>query len=379
MWSWIILLLSIMLSVLYLYLILRFYFAFRKMPIAQSSIATEEKVSVVVAVRNEEANMTALLEALYKQKIEKEAFEVIVVDDHSEDQSAALIRSFQNLHPDFKLRYYAQKKGEWGKKAALRLALAKVKYPIIMQTDGDCLPTEHWISIGRSYFAQPQIQLLLGAVKISNCCKVREGFQAIELMSLMGSTAGAVGIKKPLMSNGSNIAFRKTALAKLSVDFYDSRHSSGDDMFLMFNLLKTFGVKSIAYAKHPEHIVQTAPELSWRALWQQRLRWVSKSGSYRNPFVIGVSLLVLLQNLWWICLPWLLYIIHEFWVAFGCIAAAKVLVDALLIRQQCYFYKVPKLMRYYPFSVLLYPFFTVGAAILGLFMPFKWKGRRIAN
>ena len=49
------------------------------------------KVSVLIAARNEENNIKKLLESIYNQSFSKELFEVIIVDDHSTDNTKNII------------------------------------------------------------------------------------------------------------------------------------------------------------------------------------------------------------------------------------------------------------------------------------------------
>jgi glycosyltransferase involved in cell wall biosynthesis len=53
---------------------------------------------VLVAARNEEANIAACLDALIRQAYPKDKFEIWVGDDGSEDGTAAIIASFEKSH-----------------------------------------------------------------------------------------------------------------------------------------------------------------------------------------------------------------------------------------------------------------------------------------
>ena len=53
------------------------------------------KVSVLIAARNEEKNIVKLLQSLYNQTFPKEFYEVIIVDDHSDDNTKNIIEEFR--------------------------------------------------------------------------------------------------------------------------------------------------------------------------------------------------------------------------------------------------------------------------------------------
>src|SRR5689334_21528005 len=53
-----------------------------------------EKVTVIIPARNEADNITSCLASLQNQTYPSALFEIIVVDDHSEDKTAELVESF---------------------------------------------------------------------------------------------------------------------------------------------------------------------------------------------------------------------------------------------------------------------------------------------
>ena len=55
------------------------------------------KVSVIIVARNEENNIINLLNGLENQSYSKSFFEVIIVDDCSEDRTIDKIESFSNI------------------------------------------------------------------------------------------------------------------------------------------------------------------------------------------------------------------------------------------------------------------------------------------
>ena len=61
-------------------------------------------VSVLIAARNEGKNIEKLLQSLYNQSFDKEKFEVIIVDDHSTDDTSDVSENFRALHPEMNLK-----------------------------------------------------------------------------------------------------------------------------------------------------------------------------------------------------------------------------------------------------------------------------------
>ena len=54
----------------------------------------QTKISVIIPARNEEENIAACLNSVTNQSYPKDLFEVLVVDDHSTDNTASIIKSY---------------------------------------------------------------------------------------------------------------------------------------------------------------------------------------------------------------------------------------------------------------------------------------------
>lgn len=97
-------------------------------------------LSVVVATRNRASNLRRLLRRLVQQATPPE-FEVVVADNGSLDDTAAVIDGFRSR---LALRYVCVP--EPGKGRALNAALALAQGEIIVLTDDDVMPQRDWLS-----------------------------------------------------------------------------------------------------------------------------------------------------------------------------------------------------------------------------------------
>src|ERR1035441_6062701 len=52
-------------------------------------------ISIIIAARNEEENIGHCIKSIIEQTYPSQMFEVIVVDDHSTDSTAAIVNSFR--------------------------------------------------------------------------------------------------------------------------------------------------------------------------------------------------------------------------------------------------------------------------------------------
>src|SRR3972149_10318722 len=68
-----------------------------------SGLDCKTGISVIIAFRNEISNLPALLSALKEQEYPPILYEVILVNDHSDDGSDILVQDFCTEHPNFRL------------------------------------------------------------------------------------------------------------------------------------------------------------------------------------------------------------------------------------------------------------------------------------
>ncbi|MBL4585608.1 MAG: glycosyltransferase [Flavobacteriales bacterium] len=274
----------IFLSLAYLiigaYAIMIFYAisGWNKLKIAQE---TEPKLSVtiLIAARNEAKNIRSLLQNLKEQSYPKELFEIIVIDDHSEDQTQTLAQEMAADLPN--LRVLENQQGQ-GKKAALTTGISEAKFPISATIDADCHVSFDWLSSMMANWSSTT-KMLLGPVVLSPTSSMLEKIQSMEMMAIMGLTGGFAAHQKPIMANGANLFFSRNAFEETGGHSQEN-NPSGDDVFVMLQLAEKWP-NSIQFVKDFRAIVQTAPQPDLRSFWQQRKRWLSKKGGYSNSMV----------------------------------------------------------------------------------------------
>ncbi len=313
----------------------------------------KEGVSVVVAARDEAENIAALLSDLSQQTYEN--FEVIVVDDHSLDDTINIVESFPNV--------ILLQASQEGKKAAIAEAVETAKYSTILTTDADCRLGPSWIEKMTAPFVNKQVELVIGPVAFHKEATVFEKAQSLEFMSLITSGAGAIGVQQAFMCNGANLAFRKANYAAVDTD-----KASGDDVFLLHHAKKNGS--EIVFVKEYEAIVTTAPKPDFNSLLQQRKRWAAKSSDYHDKDAKRISWLVFLSNL---CL--LLLIFSGTWREVLIAFVLKAIIDYSLLKKAVAFFQKEDIFRYFYPLQILYPFYIVYVAVASQIGSFEWKGR----
>lgn len=329
------------------------------------------KVSVLIAARNEEKNIVKLLQSLYNQTFPKELFEVIIVDDHSEDNTKKIIEEFIDIHKDINIKLF---KAEFeGKKKAISQALHKAENELIMVTDADCELNSEWIENVVAFYQNNKCKMILAPVLLSPADNLFEKMQVLEHLSLIASTAGATNIGFPIMCNGANMAYERQAALEVEKLRHDFNIPSGDDMFLLEQFVKNYGSKNVKFLLNKSAIVKTKTCENLKDFFRQRRRWVSKTKSYTNCKIILTALVVLFFNLSIFSLFLSAFFIHALWNIYFLLTLLKFFIDYPILRNITNFMNQDKILKWTLPLEFIYPFYVVFTAISGLLLKVNWK------
>lgn len=359
----------IMVLMLYVFMIMRFRVGWKN--IFNESGAFLSKISVVIAVRNEQENISRLVKNLKDQDYDKKMYNVIIVDDHSDDNSWGLLCKEKLNWPELVL--LSMSNDEHGKKQAILKAVSFSNSEIILTSDADCYFSSNWITTMTSCFADKNINLVSGPVSFNIESTFLSKIQTLEFLSLIASGAGAIGINRPILCNGANLAYRRDVFLEVN-NYSENNISSGDDVFLL-HMVKKFYPKSIVFLKKYEAIVFTKAATSVKSFINQRIRWASKSFSYKDLNIIVTSLLVFIVNLVLVSLLILSLYNYMFMYVFLLVFLIKYLVDILFLIPVLKFFKRLDLIKWiFPLQIA-YSFYITLIVIISNFIPFNWKGR----
>lgn len=354
----------------YYLLVLKFIFGWSRLKPEHTSINDPAKIplSCVVAFRNEQANLTKLIEGLkHQQNI---TFEAIIIDDHSTDGSWALAEYLTADLPHFSL---IKNIGE-GKKSALASGVAASRFDNIAFTDADCLHSPNWLNKLAKSFIASRADLLVGPVRLTKSHNFFEYFQTLDFLSLVTSGAGAIGASNPIMCNGANLAVSKKVWLQAQSSL-KAKWASGDDIFLL-QYCKAHK-KKIAFVKSHDAIVQTYPEKELKAFLRQRARWASKSTGYSDSFTIVVACLVLLTNTMLLSLPLAFIVDTNMGLGLGGLSVIKIALDYLLIKRGAVFFNIKLNMLRFLAVACIYPFYIVVTVVWATLGEITWKNREV--
>jgi len=370
------------LTVLYAVILLTYRFWFGKMHLFQfnqiEALSPNQSITqftVIIPARNEAANIKACVDSILGQDYPKDAFEIIVIDDFSEDDTAFIVNALSQQHPQVRLLKLADhcKEGETlaYKKKAIEIAVAVANGDWILTTDADCIVPTTWLLLYNAYIQQHQPCFVAAPVMFIKTTGILNQFQLLDFLALQGITAAAVGAGKHSMSNGANLGFEKTAF--IAVGGYQGvdHIASGDDMFLMHKMKQTLH-KPVGYLFHPDAIVLTAAMDTWKGFIMQRIRWASKARYYDDRSITMVLTLVYFFNLSFVCLA-----LIGSWSTLLIALAFKTFFELFFLDPVAKFFKMQPELKFFVFYQPIHILYNIAAGLFGQLKTYSWKGRKV--
>jgi poly-beta-1,6-N-acetyl-D-glucosamine synthase len=356
----------------------------QKTPIFENNIISsqiEDKkvvISVIVPVRNEAQNILNLLDSLLRQDFPIACFEVIVVDDYSEDNTSLIVNHFQAQHAYFPLSFlkFTEDKNRSNKKVAISHAVLMAKGGLIVTTDADCSMGAKWLSTIYGFYQQFQPQLISSPVALDYPPHIFGKMQVVEFASLVGSGVATLFWGYPTMCNGANMAYTKEVFLEVGGFEGNIEILTGDDEFLMQKVYQKYP-KQVLFLKSQDAIVRTPTLLSFEAFYQQRKRWASKWSKHKSVHIYVIAILIFTYHLLNLCAFCLLFflptnhnilILFHFLLKLGVEFVFLTTVHNFLNSGKYWFYILPLQFMYSLYVVLM--------GIAANFGVYEWKGRK---
>jgi cellulose synthase/poly-beta-1,6-N-acetylglucosamine synthase-like glycosyltransferase len=359
--------LFVCITIWYLLNIIWLIYGFTKAKSFESeNLQPKTKFSIIVPFRNEAEDLPKLLESISFLNYPNDFFEVILVDDDSDFR-------FQILDFRFQISLIDNvRKTNSPKKDAINTAVAIAKNDWIITTDADCLVQLNWLATFDAFIQKNNPKMIAAGVfyKITN--GFLDAFQQLDFLSLQGTTIGSFGNSQAFMCNGANFCYQKTFFYELNGFDGNDKIASGDDVFLLQKAIMK-DLNNVCFLKSELAIVQTKTEKTWKNLFNQRVRWASKTGNYNSLYSKQLGVSVLVVNLFWILGFgfWALGMINPNY--FISLLFSKFIIDFVLLYKTSSFFKTH--LNYVLFGSLFYPIFCVLVSFYSFFGSYSWKGR----
>lgn len=333
------------------------------------------KVTVMIAARNEAESIHLTIEDILAQDYPKHLTEIIIVDDHSTDNTSQIIGSYAGrgvkllqLNEDKPLNSY--------KKKAIAEAIKLSTGELMVATDADCRMGSKWLSSVVGYYEMEQPFMISSPVSYFEEKSLFERMQALEFYSLIATGAAFIGNGHASTCNGANLAYRKDIFYEVGGFNGIDDLASGDDELLLQKVAQRYPGK-IGFLKWYDAVVFTHAKHNLASFMQQRRRWASKSVKYKDKKVVALVVGLWLFNL--SVLANLCYGLYDtnYLIVSGLQYITVFLAELVLLVPVTIFFKRPRLIMVLPVSIPLYFVYFVYIGMLGNKGKYNWKGRMV--
>ena len=245
---------------------------------ASKSPAISEPVSVIICARNEAENLEKFLPAVLSQQYP--AFEVIVVDDGSSDETGDLLRGFMAQYPHLRTTTIREdKKFSHSKKLAVTIGIKAAKNDILVFTDADCEPaSDQWLKRMASNFTGEK-KVVLGYGGYFSHKELLNKYIRYDTLTIAMQYLGFAISGFPYMGVGRNIAYRKSFFYK-TAGFSHHLHilSGDDDLFVNENATKRNTTVEYSHESH----TRSNPARSFQQWRMQKKRHLATAPLYKG-------------------------------------------------------------------------------------------------
>ena len=337
-------------------------------------------ISVLIPARNEADNILPCLQAILNGTYPKNLFEIIVIDDHSDDATPQLVATHQSANVRLiELKNFIKlADNQPFKKRAIEAAIGESKGNLIVTTDGDCLAPPDWLRLIGTFYEQSGKRFIAAPVNFYDEKTAFERFQSLDYIGMMGVTGAGVAGQFTNMCNGANLAYEKALFHEVG-GFKGIDHvASGDDMLLMQKIAR-FHPNALGFLKNPAATVLTKAKPTVADFMSQRLRWASKSSSYTEVFTV-LQLVMVFAFCWNILISLCLTVIYglDAFLLFIFQFALKSIADYFFLRTMARFFKREDLMRPFLTPQYMHILYIIAVGSLANFKKtYTWKGRTV--
>jgi cellulose synthase/poly-beta-1,6-N-acetylglucosamine synthase-like glycosyltransferase len=325
---------------------------------------TVQRISVIIAARNEGPRISALLDSILQLEYPADCFEIILVNDRSDDTTGSIARSYQQRLANLRVIDILENTSDMpNKKNALRTAIALAQYDILAFTDADCTVPPQWLTHISEAFS-PETGVVAGY------SPYRSGeagsFLRYEELKNSVIAAAAVGAGVPFLCTGRNVAYRKEVYQQVG-GFDKIKHSISGDDDLFLQLVHRETRWTIRYMTAPQSGVATMAPSSLSQFVHQRTRHVSASSHYPLSVQCGYGVVHLFH---------LSLFVGMFLLPLTSVIAltVKFNVDGALAARGMKLFEEQISAAEFFINELLLVLYSFAVAPLGFIRTFSWKG-----
>jgi cellulose synthase/poly-beta-1,6-N-acetylglucosamine synthase-like glycosyltransferase len=265
---------TILLLAFYLIQSLLFCWGLTRLPKRRALPSELPFVSVIVAARNEEANIARTLDSLVELDYPRDRFEVIISDGASTDRTPDIVEGYAKRFPFVHLHRADQNRKIRGKANAVHQAVERSKGDFIFLTDADCIVQNTWIKETLRFFTD-DVGLVCGLTIPKELDKTKRdnwfsAMQSLDWCYILGVSSGRASIGFPIGGIGNNFTFRKQTYQEIGG--YENIKFSITEDFALFQAILKSRWKIVFPTLYETHNF-TEPMQTAADLYAQKKRW----------------------------------------------------------------------------------------------------------
>ena len=335
-------------------------------------------VSIVIPAKNEAKNIVNILNNLSQQTYPEDLFEVIVVDDKSQDYTATIVNDFMGNISNLQLLSTAGVESSLRyKKHPLNLGIRKSQGEILLLTDADCTVSSNWIAAMVSSFTE-NVGMVIGYSEASPVRTITQKLEALDFLMLLSAARGSAALGDPYACTGQNLAYRRQAFDAVGGFSAFASQVGGDDTLLMQQIKRKTSWE-IVFSPDPDSFVKSTPQETAWGFITQRIRWASDTLQVwkTDPLFFGIIVVTFLANLLSLTFPFMLFD-NPLLIPIVCYGlCAKFAVEgAVMLKGTSFFNRQELRSVYLLWSLLQIPYITFMGLLsfFGNFLP--WGGKQ---
>jgi 1,2-diacylglycerol 3-beta-glucosyltransferase len=326
-------------------------------------------ISVIVPARNEESVIERCIRSIMSVHYPREAFELIIVNDQSDDATVSIVEALQQEFPTIRLLHTEHlpmpSLSLRGKPRALHIGIMQAQGELLMMTDADCTVEPEWLTTAAKVFADPHIGMM-PSFTVINQPDIFARLQGLMWVFNHTMASAGIGLRQPLGCFGNNITLRAQVYQEIG-GYPAIPFSVTEDLALLQTVAQTSW--EIRYVCDHRLKVTTNPCMTLGEFLKQQHRWATggKALGWRATiFVLSSTALWLGIAMSLFCGEWVL--------AVG-LVAFRWLCDTMVYYPSLIELRMTYLQRW---SYIATPLFLLLELISPLFLlrsGVTWKGR----
>ncbi|HRR08926.1 MAG TPA: glycosyltransferase [Rhodothermales bacterium] len=251
--------------------------------LGQLSGEATNSLSVVVSLKNEAHNAAGLIQSLKAQV--HPHFEVLLIDDQSQDETVTILRETIASDPRFCVLTRPTQEPP-GKKSGLTYGIAQANHERLVFTDADCRPGPHWLMIHANLHRADPDAVWVGYGPLFPEKTWLNQFSRFETQITALFTGAAIGLGLPYMAVGRNMSYTRTMFHRVNGFVTHQHRLSGDDD-LFIQSVRSQKAGKVRYFFTPDSAVFSTASQTWMQWFRQKKRHVSAGVGY-PPSVVAI-------------------------------------------------------------------------------------------